>query len=134
MKIYRCDWCEKDDACSMMAIEGRNYDVCSNCRTEIQKKLGGKGEPIGALPGVTFVPVPCYPAPILMPVSLPLIYNPQPCMFCGKYNCWEAHISFRLPEQAGFSITQSTPTSSPWPIYSVSPDALGPIESGGSWC
>lgn len=44
MKLFLCDWCDKQKGCKPMTIDGKSYDICAECRSEIGAKLSGKGE------------------------------------------------------------------------------------------
>jgi hypothetical protein len=38
-----CDLCGKAKECSLKEIEGKKYDICSECWNPLAKKLNGKG-------------------------------------------------------------------------------------------
>lgn len=38
-----CDLCGEEKKCRRREIEGKEYDICSECWTPIAKKLKGKG-------------------------------------------------------------------------------------------
>jgi hypothetical protein len=65
MKLFQCDLCQKTIACTPMVIDAKQYDVCGKCRSSLQAKLEGRGEPIYTLsvihPLVVPSPWPWYP-------------------------------------------------------------------------
>ena len=64
MKVYKCDFCNKIKTCKHKDIEGKEYDVCAACWSEVEKKLKGKGrdKPVEITPWVPSVPwYPVYP-------------------------------------------------------------------------
>ena len=38
-----CDWCGEAKDCVQKEIEGKEYDICSECWTPLAQKLKGKG-------------------------------------------------------------------------------------------
>ena len=61
MKVYKCDFCNKIKTCKHKDIEGKEYDVCAACWSDIAKKLKGKGR---------CVPVPVYPYVPYQPIYI----------------------------------------------------------------
>lgn len=55
-----CDLCGKKKNCRPRKIEGKEYDICSECWTPIAKKLKGKGR---AIRETVFLPPPVIPTP-----------------------------------------------------------------------
>jgi hypothetical protein len=44
MKIYKCDFCDKQTTCTAIKMDCKSYDICETCRTKMNKQLDGKGE------------------------------------------------------------------------------------------
>jgi hypothetical protein len=55
-----CGLCGKEKKCRSREIEGKEYDICSECWTPIAGKLKGKGR---APKATVFLPPPLIPAP-----------------------------------------------------------------------
>ena len=43
MQVSACALCERIRECSPKEIEGTDYDICSECWSELDRKLHGKG-------------------------------------------------------------------------------------------
>ena len=43
MIVYKCDLCGEIKDCGQKRIDGREYDVCSDCWAALEEKLKGKG-------------------------------------------------------------------------------------------
>ena len=41
--MITCDLCGEANDCSQKEIEGKEYDICSNCWKLLEQKLKGKG-------------------------------------------------------------------------------------------
>ena len=41
-----CDLCQQSKECSKRQIEGKEYDICSECWNGLTEKLKGKGTPV----------------------------------------------------------------------------------------
>lgn len=63
MKIAVCDWCDSKDHVGLIEVDGREYDICAKCRTELTSKLKGKGTLVlrETAPVLPYVPVPHAP-------------------------------------------------------------------------
>jgi hypothetical protein len=51
-----CDLCGQTKTCLLREIEGKEYDICADCWTPLEKKLKGKGRPKN--PETVFLPPP----------------------------------------------------------------------------
>ena len=40
-----CDWCGQAKECQQKEIDGREFDICSDCWNPIEEKLKDKGRP-----------------------------------------------------------------------------------------
>lgn len=63
-----CDLCGQPKECRQREIEGKEYDICSDCWTPLAAKLKGKGrvrkeQEMVFLPPVTTAPEPKEPKP-----------------------------------------------------------------------
>lgn len=47
MKIYECDFCQKQKPCTAIHVDAKAFDICVQCRSKMNKKLENRGEPIG---------------------------------------------------------------------------------------
>jgi hypothetical protein len=43
MVVYKCDLCSQLKECLQKEIDHKEYDICQQCRSELQAKLQGKG-------------------------------------------------------------------------------------------
>lgn len=43
MQIYKCDVCDEIKPCEEVEIERKIYDLCKECKAEMETKLKGKG-------------------------------------------------------------------------------------------
>ncbi len=43
MIVYRCDLCGETKECRQEEIDGKEYDMCSDCWNPFAEKLSGKG-------------------------------------------------------------------------------------------
>jgi hypothetical protein len=43
MILYRCDLCDATKDCVQKEIDGREYDICTECWSPLEEKLRGKG-------------------------------------------------------------------------------------------
>src|ERR1700682_5662914 len=43
MIVYRCDLCSQAKECLQKEIDGKEYDICSQCWSALAEKLSGKG-------------------------------------------------------------------------------------------
>ena len=80
--MIQCDLCGKKKQCRSREIEGKAYDICSECWTPFARKLKGKGRGILAvkgdvemivLPQQITIPVP--EAPQRLPGGPPKIWS-----------------------------------------------------------
>jgi hypothetical protein len=46
MIVYRCDFCGEVTDCAQKRIDGREYDFCPRCWSELETKLKGKGRAV----------------------------------------------------------------------------------------
>jgi hypothetical protein len=59
MIVYKCDLCNEIRDCAQKEIDGREYDICSECWDSLSAKLTGKGRSKRR----EFVTVPAQPTP-----------------------------------------------------------------------
>ena len=77
-----CDLCAHPKECSPKEVEGREYDICSECWNTLIQKLTGKGRAKRA-PEMVTVPLPTpaspdEPNPPRFPGTPPTIYGNGP--------------------------------------------------------
>ena len=79
MIVYRCDLCNEIRDCTQKEIDGKEYDICSECWNSLSAKLSGKGRSkrceFVTLPAPTMPESPREPKQPPMPGAPPVIYG-----------------------------------------------------------
>jgi len=78
MIVYRCDLCGETKDCFQKEIDGKEYDLCSECWSRLAEKLSGKGR-VKKRRETVLLPPPRFPEkedqPKPMPGEPPIIFG-----------------------------------------------------------